>query len=290
MPSPLSNLRSELAAVAAVSIGVLLGTGYAISVARLYNLGVPPSPILAALPQGYYVGEALRALLLPVILAITVGGIWLLTLGQGSLSRKSSKESLPIPSWLVLGLAVVVCSWGFDAFVRHGGVNGANRGYGIALLGITAALAFGAMVLGRFGRRRMGKLKSRTDRRTLALSLIFLVAVVGASAVRICDAAFLADPLPAALVSAEPTNCTLLHSTPEPHHCFFRGFYFGESDQWLFLVQDPPEDVPEYAALHDRLVLIPRDDIEQVILSQSRSSLPRPPAGSAPIYGIQNPK
>lgn len=145
----------------------------------------------------------------------------------------------------------------------------------------------------------------------LAVLLAALISIIGASSIRIANAGFLNDALPAAFVSARPGNCTLLGPKVNTGHCYFSGYYLGESGQWLFLVWEPtaiqigraeadagiklrakrsklpPKKVraAERKAgekFKNRLVLIPRDDVLQVLVADRPGDLPEVQLSSKP--------
>lgn len=281
-----SSLRADLAAAVAIGAGALLAAGYGITLARLYNIDVPSGPVLAALPHSYLIGEALHPLLLICAVAL-VGGVlclWSLRLKRFHPNAKLPGRLPKIAYWVGAGLVVAACYWGIDAFLRHGGTEGAKSGYPLGLAVVVLIVAVCSMGLGWLVRERFDGLKPATEgaRLKLGLGLFVLITILAASSVRICNAMFLEDSLPVAFVSAQREDCPFL---PGTSRCFFHGYYFGESDQWLFLIQVPTRHQP-YLRRH--LLMIPRDDIQQTVIAQDIHSIPpqEEPIRGGPAYGV----
>jgi uncharacterized membrane protein YhaH (DUF805 family) len=331
--------KGEIAAVVSLAAGALVATGYGITTARLHDVGVPASTALGALPASYFLGEALQATVLPLVLLLSVGVIWLALNGAKGLDQKESRRLLGripwLPSWAGLALLLMASAWLIDVLTHHGEFDGANWEYWLVigallvvvpvLVGIAAPQLFRPQqqkdempetttppVEGEDQPKQAGdEAKSakgdpaqrRRVQITLAILLTALISVVGASTIRIANAAFLDDTLPAVLVSAKPGNCTLLGPNINTGHCYFKGFYLGENGQWLFLIWKPTTPMTDaakrkaVAQLHrkkpdpdlreieqvekealekirNRLILVPRDDVLQVLEADKTSELP----------------
>lgn len=347
----IARLRGEIAAAISLGAGALIATGYGITAARLHNIGVPASPALGTLPGSYFLGEALQAIVLPLVLLLTIGAIWLALFGDG---KRASAIQATLPNalrwcpwpwtWRGLGLFVVACAWVIDVLTHHGELDGASRPYWLAVAGPVIAVPLLTEILYRLvftddrlkdkmaatsvqtgaeessaDNREGARRHQRRDLVVLAALLAMLVSIIGASSIRIVNAGFLSDPLPAAFVSADPENCTLLGPRVNTGHCYFAGYYLGESSQWLFLVWEPTtgqirqakieaavrlrarkpkssgNEVREAkkdaaAKFRNRIVMLPRDDVLQVLVADSPEDLPevaRPPKPSVVAHSPQ---
>jgi hypothetical protein len=305
-----AKLRGEIAAVVSLGAGALIATGYGITAARLHQVDVPVSTALGALPASYFLGEALQAMVLPLILLLSVGAIWLAlhqVKGSDQEPRMLPRRIPWLPSWSGLALLLMAFAWLIDVLTHHGELGGASQGYWLAIVGlliVVPALA-GIVAPHLLGAQQSGCRSAQRSRGhlTLAVLLTALVSIIGASTIRIADAAFLEDALPAVLVSANPENCTLLGPQINTGHCYFKGYYLGENGQWLFLIWKPTtpltyevarkavrrlrknkpeadqseiESVKEEALekIRNRLVLVPRDDVLQILEADKPSELP----------------
>jgi hypothetical protein len=275
-----NGVLGALTTAASLSVAILVAEGYAIVFARTLNLGIPSAPILAALPSTYYVGEAAHSLVLPLVVVLTAGTIWLgyVVSGEGI-----SGEGPSARSWVALGTVIAIYPWLLDAVIVHQGVGDANGGYVPVLIVVMIAIVLFSLALGRWSAHRFAKQPKRRERLKLATAMMIFLSVLGVSAIRVLDAGFLKYAVPAAFVSADPDDCPFL---AEPHtHCFFRGIYFGESDQWMYLVQAPTFREKNDPHL-DHLLLIPRADIRQAVIAEKFNSVPFPRLESlGPDYG-----
>jgi hypothetical protein len=267
---------------------------------------------------------------------LTLGTLWLLRFGRRPAAKKRKQGEKggepgaktraagdsadrrrvlrpPVPaasSWAGLALALVLYSWLLVFALRGFSLEGLEAWYLVTTLAIFVALPLLAgRVLDRSDPRPRRRARSKagraaaTEAKVRSAITMVTISVLGASLVRIADAGFLADPLPAAVVSAEPGNCTFLGPTINKGHCYFRGYYMGESDQWIFLVWKPSreqlaevkaqteeelegarkEEGPtereeaaqhQAASIRNRLILIPRSEVLQVLVAEEPDSLP----------------
>jgi hypothetical protein len=333
----IAKLKGEIAAVVSLAAGALVATGYGITAARLHKVGVPTSNALNALPASYFLGEALQATVLPLVLLLSVGVIWLALNGAKGLDQMEPRRLLRriswLPSWAGLALLLMASAWLIDVLTHHGELAGANSNYwlviGILLIVVPVLVGIAASQLFRPQQQedeetttppvegedqpkqaaeqaKSAKGDPAQRRRvqiTLAILLTALISVIGASTIRIANAAFLDDTLPAVLVSAKPENCTLLGPKINTGHCYFKGFYLGENGQWLFLIWKPTTPMTDAAKrkavrqlhrkkqdpdlreielvekealekIRNRLILVPRDDVLQVVEADKTSELP----------------
>jgi hypothetical protein len=232
-----TKLRADIAAAASLSVGILLAAGYFLTAARLANLGVPGSAVMAVLPRDYYIGEAVHSILLPLVISLTLGAFWVLIP-----PRRVPNLQLPGRGWWALfGLGVGVYAWIAATLPNRIASLGSHTadGYFPVLALSLVVMAFASMALGYLGRTRLGQIEiaERTswDRFKLNASITAVVCVVGASLFRVIDARFIPDPFPAAAVYTERQDCAPVPaSTRSVPGCPVVGYYFSESDKWLY--------------------------------------------------------
>ncbi len=320
----LADLKGEIAAAVSLGAGALVATGYGITAARLHNVHVPAIPALGALPTTYYLGEALQASVVPLVLLLTIGAGWVALFGDGARGGEGGdRRHLPAALrkllrplarrflyWPDLTLLIMFVSWAIDVFVVRGGMHGGGTEYAAALVGVTiivCLVAWGGAWLVFAGKEPADTPRRRRENLIRTILLVAVIAVVGTSVIRVVNAYFLPNTLPAAVVSADPENCTFLGpAVNTERHCYFRGYYFGESGSWVFLVWKPTAEWVEAGKLeteerlkaevvgesrrekdlesdlarlkvfgeHNRLILIPKDDVLQIAVAGELTDLP----------------
>lgn len=255
-----------------------MAAGYFLTAARLANLGVPASAVMAALPRDFYIGEAVHSMLLPFVISLTLGVVWVL-----GPPRWVDDNQLPSRGWWAFfGFSVGIYAWIAATLPNRITSLGSQTadGYVPSLVAGLIFLALASMALGYLGRTRLGEIpvpeRTNWGRFKLNASITVVICVVGASLFRIIDARFIPDPSPVVAVYTERKDCA---PVPAPDRslpgCPIVGYYFGEGDQWLYLIQTPDPRIPAVCELKDRLLLIPRDDIRRSVLAKNFDSLPR---------------
>ena len=284
MPNFFQAMKSEIGAALAVSAGVLLATGYAITWARLANEGLPTEAVLSALPKTFYLGVAGQSLILPLFVGVTLGiGFVLLS------TRGHDYDELPSRlEWTGFGVALAfLASILANIFNPFATVHRSTT-YAIATIIAGLVVVLVTYLIGRLARYRLDRVKTRktnageslesTDRWTVIVAAVVVACVFAASLMRVVDARFAPRALAEAALFTDRIDCAKPSSTLtkiEPG-CLVTGFYIGENSQWIYLVAPQETLVPGEPArkLPGRVYFVPRDSVRQIRLAKNLSSLP----------------
>lgn len=267
----LDKLKNELTAAVALSVAVLLGSGYLITWARLKNQRLPTHPVLAALSNDTYVRVAVEslALLVGVLagVALTVAAAWFVPRARNAMAGWPTWWM-----WALFGLAISVygaCFAGappvFAPFQRG---SGGSLPWVLGIGAATIVLAAG-----------FGRLCATNPSVQLGLALVLALSVVSASAMKIVDAWKRDHPLPEATVALAASTCKAVpEARPVPGGCRVSGFYIAENDKWIYLVQQSRECTPDgqKEVVHGRLVLVPRDDALDIAVAEHVAAPKKP--------------
>jgi hypothetical protein len=284
--NPIVELMAAVGVAASAGVAVLVGAGYAILLARLKNLGIPASPVLSTLPTSFFIGEAVGVLALSLVTLLVAAVAYAVALAAGAGlpgSPRDRDSHFRGRAWGLLALTVAVCAWALDLLARAHGLANLPATYWAILAALLAATLLVPMWLA--SRPIVEEMRPRSPRLAVTAALVS-ASILSVASIRILDAAAFPDPFPAVFVSAEQKACPFLGSSAP--HCFFEGYYIGESEKWMYLVQNPNGeylgDQPESAGvtmkgsgrvpLKDHILVIPRDDIEQADIAEDFPSIP----------------
>jgi hypothetical protein len=292
----LDKLRNELAAAIAIAGGVMLGTGWALTWARLSSEQLPTESTITALPVTYFVQIAVRSTLLPVLLLLSVGTLWIWV--NVWRMRVHRPKVLPyISAWAAFGLGVSGISLLSSRRLNAGSSGGEFAYWGSVCLAALAVIAMSAAGAWWLEKRRLPEVLpegndgdsatelAEADRWKLvrAIGAITIVlCFVSGSVFRVLDARHSHDVLPIATVLIK-TPCVQLTMYGIPSQdeaknqppklaatsCELAGFYLGEGSQWVFLMKRP-NPCPGKEATPAFLLTIPRDDIQQMAVYRDR--------------------
>jgi hypothetical protein len=219
----------------------------------------------------------------PALVVFTAGTVWFI-----SVADKASPELPGLLAWLVYSLGVAGYAWIANQMLyREGFSNAPNAFFWVAI-----ACAVGVLIVGLLVRSVAQYLlpasASRKDRDVLALGGILILCVLAAVTFRVVNARYLPNAVVRAIVQEDPSACPVTHNqkTPPKLGCGESGYYLGESDKWLYLVLQPPQDHCNVRAFPtvarpNELVQIARTEIHRVILykeSQPTPAIPGCPA------------
>ena len=291
-PGWLDKLKNELAAAVVIAGGIMLGTGWLLTWARLSSEGLPSESILTALPSTYYVQVALRATLAPVLILVSLGACWvvlsvrLVRAGRWGWGRA-------VLGWSLFGAGLALVSWQSAVWLNPATSRGGgayvfwNLLAGAATIGLSSGLGWW------IHRRRLEWIDTSDHwpvARPIVAVTIVLCFVAGAT-LRVVDARFAKEGLPIGQVVVG-TPCVELTggnplSTPNSRNadadsgasrCQLGGFYIGETSEWVLLVKrsNPCPGRPQSPPF---LLALPRSDVQQLAIYPT-GSYKCPPRGA----------
>jgi hypothetical protein len=275
----MSKVKTEVSTAVAIAAGILLGSGYTLTLARLLSKGLPTESVLAALPASFYVGTAVQSAWLPLAITLTAGAVWLVGVS------KSSQSEMPKPgSWMIGIISVSIYAWLASQVLYREGIRHASVDFFLtSAVGLVVMIALALIV------RAMASLllSSHTEptlaaRNGLVASAILILSVLAAVGFRTLTVLYLPNALVRAIVLEDPAACPVGRHQTEPPKlgCGENGYYLGESDNWVYLVLQPSEDSCPHreapiAGRPNELVQIAKSKIHRVILY--KESQPQPP-------------
>ena len=274
----MSKLKTELAGAVAISAGILIASGYALTMARLANKGLPTESVLAALPKTYYIGTAVQSVWFPSLVVFTAGTLWFI-----QIARAEGASLMAWPAWLACSLAVAGYAWGANQLLYREGFHDAPTTF----FWVSAACVVGFLAIGLAIRwiadylLNLNEEPTTKDRDGLALGAVLILCVLAAVTFRVTNVRYLPNAVVRAIVQEDRNACPVAPDQPTPKlGCGEDGYYLGESDKWVYLVLQPPEDHCEAAAFPtaarpNELVQIAKAEIHRVILY--KESQPTPP-------------
>jgi hypothetical protein len=266
------RLKSSLVLAGAIVVGTLLGTGWVLTWAKLRHEQLPSQTTLAALPHSYFIDVALHSAFVPVAMTSVLGGGWVLL----SLKRRRDPRAtggFSIAQWVGFGVVLIASFWILALISDTSHPHGFS--YILRECLISAGCLALAAAAGKMDQRlpirandreesaepattsatgaKSNKLndraaKARREARAVAaplVSITVVLVVLVASVLRISDAYFGADALPVAEAVLD-TPCSDLIGGISPfakrrsgdgRHCLVAGFYLGENNRWIYLVQ-----------------------------------------------------
>lgn len=274
----ISKLKTELNAALVIGTGLVLASGYLVTWLRFENEDIAQTGVLSALPERFYLSVAIQNLAAPVAVLLTLGIVWLvLTV------RLGPSDNLPRKlGWFGFGLVLAVVSalvaLGLSPFEAEGPpYRGAVTAWALASAGLTTAF-------GTFARWRLRSLNREAvtagaasadqgDQFVASATAVFLSCLVTAIGFVCIDARTKERALPGAVVFTDRDDCAEVkpaaRATPG---CPLAGFYVGESDKWLYLVEDNDASTPEIDSadpnLPGRVLFVPRDSVRQLRLDR----------------------
>jgi hypothetical protein len=280
------HLKNDLTVAVAVVAGIMLGTGYILTWARLVSASVPSQAILTSLPRTYFVDAAFQSMLSPLVIATLLGGLWV---PAAMWAARQGSQVTAVVAWgawgALLGLVSVTVARSVSSQVAfHGPPLTVTTGVMVLVSGFVVAALATVMERRRLPPRDSVREGWRLARPILAFTVALCFAVP--CAVRIIDVFRSDGALPyAAVISREP--CARLTNgsavlTPRrpagarggkptvPGSCAIGGYYLGANDHWIFLAQvrNPcPGALPQPS----QLTMIRRDEVSAVV---SRSGPP----------------
>jgi len=255
----ISKIKGELAAAVAIAAGLMLVAGYAITWAKLENVGLPTSPALSSLPQSFFLSEAIGDLFLPLTLLGLPAGLVVFNLLNQNLDLGRDKV------WSLMGLAFGVAALSFTMLVRARtwmDWSVVEIAANVAALLLTVGLA---VLFGRLAARLAGHKPSRLEALQLAAAVLLVVCVASAAAFRFANALTGPNPLPAAAVFLASDDCPpapdIRFRSPGEEgggECEIGGLYLGQTDDWVFLGRLKSSARSDFPS---RLLALPRDRV-----------------------------
>jgi hypothetical protein len=275
----MSKLKAEISTAVAIAAGILLGSGYTLTLARLESKSLPTESVLAALPTSFYVGTAIESAWLPLGVALTAGAVWL-----AYVARSDQAEIPAWPVWALGAAGVSIYGWGASQLLYREGLRHAPAGFFLASGIGLVVMIFLALVARQIAVMLLGSYEPATPtaRNGLAASAILILSVLASVGFRTLTVLYLPNALVRAIVQEDPSACPVRRHQPEPPKlgCGENGYYLGEGDSWVYLVLQPPEDPCRHgespiAGQPNELVQIGKAEIHRVILY--KESQPQPP-------------
>lgn len=261
------KLKNQLTAAVAMSAAALVASGYLITRLRLERIEAPTGAVLPALSTAYYIGVALEALLFLVILLLLAGVVFLLA-QIATRTRLAVSDWPSSRSWLALGTIVAVIGFFFGGGPTSGIFSGGTLGgYPWAMLIIASLIIALAATLGTAGK----KLELSGPGATAAA--VLLLCTGAAVGFKLIDARLGAIAFPKAAAMTPAASCHTPDAEWVPEGCGFGGFFVGEDDNWIYLVQTPLV-CPSAAEEPGRLLQVQRDEPFDVVISENLPTKP----------------
>lgn len=269
-----AKMKTELSAALVLSAGLLVASGYGVTLLRLQNEGLPTEGVLSALPDSFYLGVAVENLFVPMVVLSTLGVVWIVL----AVKRRPT-GNVPGPAfWLGFGVLLSGAAWllshlasPFD-ITRGGGYIVASLLWGIAGVALTAG--FGAFARWRLGAEvNAGAAAAPGDQLLAGAAAVLLSCVVVPVGFLAVDAAFKDTALPSAALYTDREDCPEVGPKQRTSPgCPLAGFYIGESDKWLYIVEDNRASTPSVDRadpnLPGRVLFVPRDSVRQLRLDE----------------------
>ncbi len=263
----MSRLQAGISAAVAIAAALLLASGYLLTVARLESKGLPTESMLAALPTSFYVGTAVHTAWLPLCVALTAGAVWALIVS------KSTSAGMPgFWSWALGLLALALYSLAASQLLYDRLFDDAPGAF-FGRVGL-ALVAF--FVVGFIAREVAAALLRSTPNPTpgarngLAVAVILVLSVLAGVGFRAITVRYLPNAIVQALVEEGPSACPVPSGakTPPSQGCGDSGYYIGESEDWVYLVDQPAEAACEQAddVAPNELVQIAKSEVHRVVL------------------------
>lgn len=270
------KMKTELNAALAISTGVLLASGYLVTYLRFANERLPTEGVLSALPDSFYLGVALENLVPPMAVLITLGLAWVVAAVLNGPSDNVPGNVF----WFGFGAGLSIWAWVVVSSASPFPLPN-NQAYVLAAIVCGTGGTVATMALGGLARWR---LRSVTDAnqgdQLLAGGGAVLLSCVGVSVAFLgVDVRFKDRAFPEAAVFTDRDDCAeeAAAKRRDPG-CGLAGFYIGEGDTWLYLLEDTRASTPTLEAedpnLPGRLLFIPRGNVRQVRLDVTLSDVP----------------
>ena len=265
------KLKTEFAAALAISAGLLIGSGYAVTYARLANENLPTSTVLSALPQSFYLGVALENVALPAFFLLTFGVIWL----YFAVYRGPAGNLPGDAFWLSFGAILAVYSWVAANLATRFSFGSDHRIYWVlTIIGLVVIPAITAL-LGKMSRSRLDDevAVTKSDQLLIGATVVLTMSVLATTSFAYINARYKERALPVAAVFTDRDDCAPAPKRLAPG-CPVTGLYIGESDKWLFLAshESTTSDIdlpPGVEELPGRVLVIPRDHVRQIRLDKN---------------------
>lgn len=298
----LDKLKNELAAAVVMAGGIMLGTGWLLTWARLSSEGLPSESILTALPSSYYLQVALRATLAPFLILVSFGAGWVVLdvwrvrrrrgskPGDAEVDHDATADPLPrraewrryvtwgVIAWGLFGAATALVSWLSAIWLNPASSRGGTAYVLWTLLVAVVVVALAMTAGGWIHHRRLPAIVTTSHwpiARPVVAATIVLCFVAGAS-LRIADARFARGGLPVGQVfvktpcvkltggrvPAEPARSAARETSPG-ERCQVGGFYLGETGKWILLVKRP-NPCPGHEKERQFLLSLPREDVQEL--------------------------
>jgi photosystem II stability/assembly factor-like uncharacterized protein len=267
LSTSVSRLKGGISAAIAIAAALLLASGYLLTIARLESKGLPTDSMLAALPTSFYVGTAVHTAWLPLSVALSAAAIWALIVARSPAATMPSRLQWGVGLFALAGYSIVASQVLYGRLLDD--APGAFYGrVGLALVGF--------FVVGFIARAVAAELLRATPHATpairtgLAVSAILVLSVLAAVGFRAITVRYLPNAIVQALVEEDPSACPVPKGARKPpsQGCGDSGFYLGESDAWVYLVDQPAEaacDQPTNTAPNE-LVEIAKSEVHRVVL------------------------
>lgn len=267
----LEKLKTDLSAALVISAGALAGSGYLLTRLRLDNERLPTEGILSALPESFFLGVALENLVAPLILLVTFGAVWVVMAVIGGPSDNVPGNLF----WLAFGVGLAALAWGLVSLLSPFPLTD-NLSYvlwsiGWAVVGVGLTVVFGVFAKWRLHDEEHGTERDQLLTGGAAVLLSCVVVSLGFLAI---DVRYKDRALPAAAVYTDREDCAEVAAAERADPgCPLAGFYLGEGDKWLYLIEDADASTPSIDAadpnLPGRVLLIPRDNVRQLRLDKN---------------------
>jgi len=145
-----AKMKTELSAALVLSAGLLVASGYGVTLLRLTNESLPTEGILSALPESFYLGVALENLFVPMVVLSTLGVV-----GIAWAVKRAPAGNVPdTPFWLGFGAVLSVTALVLAHFTSPFDLT-ADRDYVIASVVWAIAGVGLTAVFGGFARWRL---------------------------------------------------------------------------------------------------------------------------------------
>lgn len=247
----MEKFKTELSATVGLSAGLLIASGYLVTLLRLRNAGLPTEGVLSALPDSFYLGVAVENLFVPMITLATIGVVWIAL----AVVRTPTGNVPDNTFWIKFGVVMAGVVWALVHLASPFPLT-SNVGYIIASIAWAAVAVGSACAFGAFARWRVraetatiqqpGGAATAGDQLLAGGAAVVLACVVAAIGFLAVDAYFKERAFAAAVLYTDREDCREVAPTKrkEPG-CPVAGFYIGESDKWFYIFEDPRGGSPE---------------------------------------------